>query len=433
MNRNLLLSILILLSIAAAPLTTAPLLAQDDAGELYRRINNLRTSLGLAPYSLNPILSAAALDQAQWMLATGSVSHTRPDGSSPRSRAAAAGYNSNVVSENIYMGSMASVDTAWTFWINSSVHYAGLTNRNYTEVGIGVARDGGGAAFVLVFGNPAGTWGAPSTGANNSGGGASAAQQGPPSFVLGQDPYGNIMHQIQEGDTPGHIALIYGYTWEDIPYMMQLNGLTDNRSLQVGAVFLVPPYGGTWTPAAPMDNPAPESTAQAAADATAEVTDSFHTPAADLGIIGEQATPGPLALAAAPTNAANAAPSLTPSPTPEAAQDAARIATMGAPASAPTVTPSPTQAGAVGSTAVGVVAVSAATFTPEAGVTEVALAGQPPEQGAVGDVYAVDQAAPQSAPTQNDNALPTILVIAIFVQTVVIVAAGVEFIRRARR
>jgi hypothetical protein len=149
-SRYHLLSIFLLLALAGA------LKAQDAVGDLLGRINTLRASLGLPAYALNAALSAAAQSQAQWMIDTGEVSHTRPDGSSPRSRAAAAGYGSNWVSENIYMGGLASVDAAWNFWVNSPIHYAGLTNPNYADIGIGTAGGAGGHSFVLVFGNPGG-------------------------------------------------------------------------------------------------------------------------------------------------------------------------------------------------------------------------------------------------------------------------------------
>jgi hypothetical protein len=63
------------------------------------------------------------------------------------------------------------------------------------------------------------------------------------------DENGNIKHIVQPGDTLGDIALIYGYTWSDLPYMMQLNGLSNVRDLEVGSIFLVPPRDGTFTPA----------------------------------------------------------------------------------------------------------------------------------------------------------------------------------------
>lgn len=235
--------------------------AQDD---LLGRINALRASLGLPGYTGNGSLSAAAQQQAQWMVDNDcAIAHTHPDGSNPRSRARSFGYTTDDVSENIYCGTMASADSAWTFWINSGIHYAGLVNTRYKEIGIGSATGATGTSFVLVFGNPGGPAFVPPVQAASSGGGGEAAPQGPPSYVVGLDEHGNIEHQIQEGDTLGQIALIYGYTWADIPGMLALNGMSeaDYRDLDVGAIFLVPPHDGTYTPT-PGD--APTSTPEAA-------------------------------------------------------------------------------------------------------------------------------------------------------------------------
>lgn len=247
----------------------APLYAQDGAGDLLNRVNALRASVGRAGYSLNGALSAAAQQQAQWMIDTGSVSHTHPDGSGPRTRAQNAGYPSNAVSENIYAGSNASVDSAWTFWINSGIHYAGLVNPAYTEVGIGIAAGDWGRAYVMVFGNPNGygyAAAAPAVSAGSGGGSGSSSGGGsgaaaPPSFVVGTDERGNIQHQVQPGDTLGDIALIYGYTWADLPRMMELNGMADVRDLEVGSIFLVPPHAGTYTPTVDPNTPTPAPTA----------------------------------------------------------------------------------------------------------------------------------------------------------------------------
>lgn len=243
--------------------------AQDDVGNLLGRVNSLRASLGLHPYSISGALSAAAQQQAQWIADSGSVSHTRPDGSGPRTRAVNAGYPSTDVSENIYGGTMASADTAWSFWVNSGIHYAGLTHRRYTEVGFGVARTAWGTAYVAVFGNPGGP--APFVpppaaasgggGGSSGGGGQSAPASGPPSYIMGIDGRGNIMHEVQPGDTLGDIAMIYGYSWDDLPTLMSLNGIADVMDLDVGSVFLVPPAGGTFTPSPVGDTPTPAATA----------------------------------------------------------------------------------------------------------------------------------------------------------------------------
>ena len=229
-----------------------PLQAQDVTGDLLGRINTLRSQQGLPPYTLHPALVAAANSHAQWMAQTGQVTHTQDNGSTPASRANAAGYDSRWVSENIYMGGLASVDSAWNFWINSSIHYAGMTHANFMHIGIGTAVGEHGQAFVLVFGTQA--WENAVTSGGNLGTGASnnadAPAAPPPSFVVGVDEHGNIMHEIQAGQTLGDVLLTYGYTWDDLPALLELNEFTDEdiRSLDIGAVILVPPQGGTYTP-----------------------------------------------------------------------------------------------------------------------------------------------------------------------------------------
>lgn len=230
---------------------------QGAAGDLLTRINNLRASLGLPGYRINGALSAAAQGHAQWMADNANITHVRPDGSGPRTRAVNAGYPTTDVSENIYGGTNASVDTAWGFWVNSGVHYRGMVNDRFQEVGIGIATSSWGTTYVLMFGNPGGP--APFVPQTSASGGASGPSA-PPSFVKGVNEQGFIMHEIQPEDTLGDIALLYGYTWDDIPYMMQVNGVADNRSLQIGAIFLVPPHDGTYTPTPgdPSESATPE-------------------------------------------------------------------------------------------------------------------------------------------------------------------------------
>lgn len=238
----------------------APTQAQES-GDLFARVNNLRAQNGVPPYSPNGALSAAAQQQAQWIVDTGTVAHTHPDGSGPRTRALANGYPSIDVGENIYGGTNATVNDAWTFWINSGIHYQGMVNPRHQEMGVGVAHGSWGSAFVLVFGGngappPASSSG--SSGGNNSSGGGGAAAAGPPAYIGGVDEQGNIKHIVQPGDTLGDIALIYGYTWDDLPRMMALNGIGNVRDLEVGSIFLVPPKDGTFTPT--PDNRPPTET-----------------------------------------------------------------------------------------------------------------------------------------------------------------------------
>lgn len=241
---------------------TAPSAAQDEIGDLLGRINALRASIGRASYALSGALNAAAQDQAQWIANTGSVSHTRPDGSNPRGRALGAGYPTADVSENIYGGANATANDAWTFWVNSDIHYRGLVNERYREIGIGIGRSSWGTAYVLVFGNPGGA--PPLRASSGSSAGEANAASGPPpqpDYVVGLDANGNIMHEVQPGDTLGDILLIYGYTWEVLPYVLQINNIVDVRDLEIGSILLVPPQAGTYTPTPFEGTQSPDLTA----------------------------------------------------------------------------------------------------------------------------------------------------------------------------
>lgn len=346
-------------------LAVMPVSAQDGAGDLLNRVNVLRASLGRAPYALNGALAAAAQNQAQWMIETRSVSHTRPDGSGPRTRAQNAGYPSNAVSENIYAGGSASVDSAWNFWINSGIHYAGLVNPAYSEVGIGIASGDWGRAYVMVFGNPSGYGYAPAApavsagSANNNSASASAGESraaaAPPSFVVGTDERGNIQHMVQPGDTLGDIALIYGYTWGDLPRMMALNGMGDVRDLEVGSIFLVPPHAGTYTPTVDPNTPTPSP------------------------------TPSPLPATITPFQVATSTPTAAP-----------------------------------------IIPTAGSEVTPPAEVVQVIDRAAPEVKQPV-EVITPD------APPQPRNNSSTWLLIALGAQVIILIGAGIEFLRRAKR
>lgn len=371
----LLLLTLFILSIQAPQVTVA----QDVVGDLLARVNNLRASVGRPPYSLNGALSAAANDQAVWMASTGSISHTRPDGSGPRTRAANAGYPSSMVSENIYGGGIATVNDAWVFWVNSAVHYAGMTSSNYNEIGIG-ASFGDLNTFVLVFGNSGGPSlaainNAQSSGSSGGGGGVNSQPVAPISYVLGLDESGNIMHAVQPSDTLGDIALIYGYTWDDIPRMMALNDMENVRDLEVGSVFLVPA----------RDSAPPE--------------DVPPTPI-------PSATPMPYTIT----------PYIYQSPTP--------IPTLIA-VLPPGVSPEPTQVLATLDSSLFVP--YDGTSTPMAGV---AMEATSAPTATLQEASTTNVQTPQTGQTRNDNNVWIIAAVA--VQGIIIFGAGFEYVRRSR-
>ncbi len=286
------------LLLAALLIWPAALQAQDPGADLARRVNSLRASQGLPAMRLNNALGVAARSQARWMAETGLVRHTRPDGSNLRSRTRNAGYPTTWVAEIIYLG--RSVANAWNFWLGSQIHYDTLTGPYLQEMGIGYARTGNRWAYVIVFGNPGG---APV--AAGSGGSRAA----PPSFVVGRDPRGFIMHRVQPDDTLGLIALIYGYSWDDLPYMREVNDMEENDNLlQPGEIFLVPPADGTYTPTPGTPaTPTPTATASATVTATPRpVATSANLPpalaTAARAQSGRDTTPAPAATTSVGSN-----------------------------------------------------------------------------------------------------------------------------------
>jgi hypothetical protein len=130
-----------------------PAHSQDEISWLLQQINTLRASVGVPAYSLNGQLSAAAQQHSTYMATTCDVSHTESNGSTPVDRARANGYTGSWVSENIYGGGMADATYAWNFWLNSPVHYQGMTSANMNEIGIGIASGECGHFYTLVFGS----------------------------------------------------------------------------------------------------------------------------------------------------------------------------------------------------------------------------------------------------------------------------------------
>lgn len=413
-------SLLICVSLLALP-AALPAAAQDPISDLLGRINSLRASQGLPAYSLNGTLNGAAQSHAQWMADSEVISHTGPNGSTPTVRAAALGYPSRFVSENIYGGTNAGVNDAWGFWVNSPIHYRGLINAGYAEVGIGVGVSSWGRTYVLVFGSQNNPYVAAARAAGAGGGGNSAgAESAPPSFIVGVDGFGNIMHEVQPEQTLGDIALTYGYAWDDLPYMLSLNELTeqDIRLIQVGQIFLVPPHAGTYTPTplppgvtlTASNTPDPNSpTAEGQPGSPQEAQPTLTiTPTYDLSILTQ--------IAIAKTNTA-----LTPIALPSEIVSPQIATAASIPIDLPdhvvtlTATPSPTVdptvAAELGSTGI-----------PVAQLNSTGTDGTAPSQ----------VIAPQVVIVRESSTSPW-LIAAVVLQGLIILAASVEFFRRLRK
>ena len=118
---------------------------------MLRRNNSIRRGVGLWPHRMNPALTKAAQDHANYMARSGDFQHYSNAG--PQGRASRYGFRGGV-RENIawnYQG----IDGAFGAWTTSSGHYASLVSST-TDAGFGYAVGANGSTYwVGVYGNPA--------------------------------------------------------------------------------------------------------------------------------------------------------------------------------------------------------------------------------------------------------------------------------------
>ncbi|MCB9420703.1 MAG: LysM peptidoglycan-binding domain-containing protein [Ardenticatenaceae bacterium] len=244
MMRKIILSLGLFIALMASlnQQNSKPVLAQS-ASEIMQLVNGFRTANGLPPFQINSALSVAAQNQANYMAANGIFSsHIGAGGSTPQSRANAAGYIGQV-SENIVGGTKMSANQGLTWWRNSPVHYNTLITSRYIEAGTGFATNGSENFYVLVVGRPSD---APP--ANNS-----RDESPEPLFitpiVLSQpNEDGSIIHVVQEGQALWSLAAHYEVELSDL---MLFNGLSDNALVRPGDEIIIRLADGQEPPPTP--------------------------------------------------------------------------------------------------------------------------------------------------------------------------------------
>lgn len=101
--------------------------------------NSARVEGGLAELSPNALLSKAAQNKANDMLAKQYFSHNTPDGATPWSFIKAVGYSYTTAGENLAID-FTEAENIQTAWMNSPGHRANIMNKNFEEIGIGIAK-----------------------------------------------------------------------------------------------------------------------------------------------------------------------------------------------------------------------------------------------------------------------------------------------------
>ena len=208
--------------------------------DLINAVNALRASYDLAPYSTSPILMAAAQGHADYMAATGKVSHTGAGGSSVTGRLLSLGYPlagdlslGGFRSENITSGSEGmSAQQAVDRWTGDAPHLNTMISPDLTEIGAGVTVQDGRVYYVIDAARPNDN-GVPQI-INTASTGAATGPTLPPGVsgviipvvVVTPNADGDVIHEVKAGQTLWQLAISYTTRIDEIK---RLNNLSDNE------------------------------------------------------------------------------------------------------------------------------------------------------------------------------------------------------------
>lgn len=101
--------------------------------------NKARVDGGLTELSTSGLLAKAAQNKASDMLARQYFAHNTPDGATPWSFIKAVGYKYTTAGENLAIDFTEAEDMQ-TAWMNSPGHRANIMNKNFTQIGVGIAK-----------------------------------------------------------------------------------------------------------------------------------------------------------------------------------------------------------------------------------------------------------------------------------------------------
>lgn len=209
----------------------------DLAGSPYdviSAVNALRDSYRLTPYSISPTLMITAQAHADYMAATGIVSHTGAGGSSVTDRLLAAGYplagdlslggfrSENITSGPENMAAQAAVNQ----WTGDALHLSTMISPSLSEIGAGISVSGGRAYYVIdcaqpTMGEVPPMPGVPVTGEAGTGGVRGATI---PVVVVTPNANGEIVHEVKAGQTLWQIAIAYETRIDEIKRLNRLYG-----------------------------------------------------------------------------------------------------------------------------------------------------------------------------------------------------------------
>jgi uncharacterized protein YkwD len=260
MKRKFLLSLLVsvMLFIAVGSFNPAPMAqAALSPSELMAAVNALRASKGLKAYVVDNSLNASAQAHSQYQANLGTWTHQGPGGSTPKTRAIAAGFGGGAtvfISENVAVaGTSAGVNfVIYDVW-SDAIHWNTMTNPTYTHMGAGAVTKNGMVYYTLDVGYLAS---APGSSSQATPGGQVQATQpvviqntvppAKPIITVTAKPDGSVIHTVQLGQALWSIAIAYNVKIDDL---LKLNKLLPSSIIYEGQSLVIQPsYTPSVTP-----------------------------------------------------------------------------------------------------------------------------------------------------------------------------------------
>lgn len=242
--------------------------------QLIDAVNGLRLAYGLPSLAVHSVLMQSSQSQADYMAATGQVTHERPGGISFTQQLLTLGFPlsgdlslGGFRAENILMGSSpivwAGVPGAW----QDADHMNTMLSQNYTHIGAGISQGPDGYYYALDCAAATGSGqmqenassiltsvpGAEEAGENSLG----ISQYMVPIVLSTARPDGDVFHKVQYGQTLWSMAIEYGTTIKNI---QALNYLGEDLIVYQGQELLVIKSATQPAPATSTNLPALTST-----------------------------------------------------------------------------------------------------------------------------------------------------------------------------
>ena len=270
---NLLIVIALLfltLSLFPSKEVSAHPLAQGEIttpSQLIDAVNGLRLAYGLRPLTIHAVLMQSSQSQADYMAATGQVTHERPSGISFTQQLLMLGFPlsgdlslGGFRAENIIMGSGPLVWTGVPGAWQDADHMNTMLSQNYTHIGVGVSQGPDGYYYALDCAAATGSGqmqsnvpsiltsvpGAEEAGENSLG----ISQYMVPVALSTARPDGDVFHKVQYGQSLWSVAIEYGTTIKNI---QALNNLGEDLVVYQGQELLI--LKGATQPASPTSTP----------------------------------------------------------------------------------------------------------------------------------------------------------------------------------